>query len=389
MKFDLRRTQVVLHELGDPQDRYPAVHVAGTNGKGSVTAMMAHALAWPDRRVGMYTSPHLSRLNERFQINGKQISDRDLARLVRFLWKAPHGKKLTQFEFLTVLAFLWFAEKNIDLAVVETGLGGRLDATNVLKNTILSVITNVDLDHTEWLGSTVAEIAHEKAGIIKPGTPVMTGCTGEALKVVQARCRRLNSDLHGPFLLGKKFKLTLAGAHQQFNARLAYESLRLLSRKYSFLTEKWIRASLERTRWPGRFESFMIRSGKNKMRVLLDGAHNPAAMKTLVRTLHESGINSVNLLFGVLKDKDFVTMIKVLSPVVRRCVTVPVPSTRTAPAALLARQSAWKNRAVSCSSIQEGWKKLLEGAPLRPVLVTGSLYLVGAIRGNYVHQTRH
>lgn len=376
MNFDLARTQRVMSQLGNPQNYFPSVHIAGTNGKGSVTAMISSVLREAGVKVGMYTSPHLEKINERFQINGAMISTPELTRLSRSLQK--RFSHLTQFEFLTVLAFVWFAEKEVDVAVVETGLGGRLDATNVLSHVLVSVITNIDLDHTDWLGNTLEKIAFEKAGIIKNGVPLVTGATGKAFEVIKSKAKEANSPVVQ--VLGSSPSESLLGRHQQRNTELAKVAIRTLSENFFHITENQVKKGLGRVRWPGRFERIMVGSASHRQLVILDGAHNPAGCRALVETLREQRLDSVNLLFGALKDKNVAEMARILSPVVELGVTVTVPSERSADPSKLSALKVWQGKMVAVKDVGEGLKALLSMKGNRPILVAGSLYLVGDIR---------
>jgi dihydrofolate synthase/folylpolyglutamate synthase len=329
----------------------------------------------------MYTSPHLEKLHERFQINGRAMDDATLSRLTQKITSHLGNKELTQFEFLTVLAFLWFAEEKIDIGVIETGLGGRLDATNIMRNVTLSVVTNVDLDHIDWLGKTIRQIAAEKAGIIKEFVPVVTGSTGEALSVIRSVAEKKKALLYTVRPSGKmpSVSLGLRGKHQRRNAALVLKAIDCLRADGFNIAERDVQQGLERVRWPGRFEIFR-RGRKNHQRtIVLDGAHNPAAMKVLVETLQSEKIPAVNILFGALKDKDIQRMVRILNPVVQGGTIVPVSSSRTA-SPLKILKMGWRKRMRLAASPQKGLKVLLEEKRDLPLLVTGSLYLVGDVR---------
>lgn len=359
-----------MRRFGNPQDSYPAIHIAGTNGKGSVAAMTASVLQEAGFRVGLYTSPHLERINERFRINSREISNSELNSVLSTL--RPAAKNLTQFEFLTGIAFLWFAREKVDVAVIEVGLGGRLDATNILSRVLASVITTIDLDHTDWLGNTFQKIAYEKAGIIKPATPVVTGANGIALQEIQ-RIARLKKSRVVIASNGNNLALPLKGPHQQQNASIVFSLLKVLP--WSFSKQK-IARGLAKTNWPGRFEKRKVR-GRT---IILDGAHNPAATRVLVRTLRQEKIKKIDLLFGALRDKDYRRMAKILSPLVVQGAAVPLPTNRSENARVLASDPVWKGKVVSLASISQGMKFFMNQKTRRPLVVTGSLYLVGAAR---------
>jgi dihydrofolate synthase/folylpolyglutamate synthase len=380
MHFGLARMRRVMSAFDHPENAFQSIHVAGTNGKGSVSAMLASVLRESERRVGLYTSPHLERYNERFQINGQPISDRDLDRLTLRLIRRASLPTLTQFEFLTALAFLYFSEKKVDVAVVETGLGGRLDATNVLDRKVVSIITNIDLDHTEWLGSTREQIAFEKAGIINPTVPVVTGASGGALTVIRrvAHLRRAPLTVV-PIPKGRRppggIVPVLAGRHQWHNQAIALATLDALREMLS-VSLKNIRRGLRTVKWPGRLEQFRVRG----IPVLLDGAHNPAATLTLVNGLKAAKIRRATFLFGALRDKDVARMIKQLQPFVGRAVTVAVGSSRTRSAEELALRPEWKGKAVPADNVASALARALSLAKGGTLVVTGSLYLVGEVR---------
>jgi dihydrofolate synthase/folylpolyglutamate synthase len=269
--FGLEGVKKFLSIIGNPEKRLKIIHVAGTNGKGSVCAMISSVLDEAGFKVGMFTSPHLIKVNERIRINDELISDENFKRIADFIYETEkkNNVSLTFFETLTVMAFIYFNEKKVDYAVMETGMGGRLDATNVSKP-IISVITNIGLEHKDVLGNTIKEIANEKAGIIKPNTTVVTSTKGKALSVIENIAEKHNSKL----VVAKKLsniELRLKGEYQKENASTAFAVLKELG-----LNEDIILKGLKKAYWPGRFE-FMDGN------ILLDCAHNPDGMKALVK----------------------------------------------------------------------------------------------------------
>ncbi len=372
--------------LGDPQDEFPAVHIAGTNGKGSVAMMTANALWTSGVRAGLYTSPHLSNLTERFQIKGRQMSDSDLSRLTKKIRNALAAgslgfKSLTQFEFLTALAFFWFAERRVPLAVVEVGLGGRLDATNVLGDVRVSVITTIGFDHMAWLGSTISKISSEKAGIMKPSVPIVTGTQGEALSVI----RRAAKSKEAPLIVVEKSSFRpslrfLKGDHQKLNAALALETLNRL-RLSGFSLGKWgIIRGIQDAHWPGRYELFRVRVGKKWRRVILDGAHNPEAALALARTIRTEEKKPVTLLFGVLQDKSVKPMARALAPLAKTVIVTAVPSDRSADPKKIAALKIWKGKAILEMDTRRAFKRALQENPETTLVIAGSLYLIGFLR---------
>jgi len=385
MKFELGRIQLLLDSLGNPQNSFSSLHIAGTNGKGSTAFMIQNALGKAGYRVGLYTSPHLVSLLERYRLNGQKISLQEFSVLTNKLRKTLRSitgtdRKLTQFEFLTAIAFLYFAQKKVDVAVIETGLGGRWDATNILSRVNLAIITNIGFDHTQWLGKKLTDIAFEKAGIIKFGIPVVTGAEEPALKVIRRLALQNRAALHVvPPPKKKEFNLKLKGQHQQHNAKIAEKSLEILSHNFPKLkTRSFVRA-IESAWNPGRFESHWMRHEARRLRVILDGAHNPPAIKTLLNTLKEERIKTFHLLFGVLKDKDYKTMIALLSPYVERAVVVPVPSDRGAHPSIVASCIEWKGKAEASLNFSKGWARVLSLSEKDPILVTGSITLLGEV----------
>jgi dihydrofolate synthase/folylpolyglutamate synthase len=375
MRFDLARMARCLSHFDNPHDAFPAIHVAGTNGKGSVVALISRTLIDAGHRVGVYTSPHLVRMTERFRVNDREISRRDLDRLLRRVQRV--FPDFTQFELLSAVAFLWFAEQKIDIAVVEVGLGGRLDATNVMRRVLVSVITNIDLDHTEWLGNTIEKIAFEKAGIVKPFVPVVTATTGSARRVIESVARSKQATVIRARPL--RAKLKLVGPHQQQNAAVARAALEQLSGTRFAVTPARLQESFARATWPGRCE----RIG----RVMLDGAHNLAGCRALAAALKEQRWTPAALVFGVMKDKDVRGMARALAPLVDECFTVPVPSERAADPKAVAALKEWRGKATALSSIDEGIARLKAARTQRGV-VAGSLYLVGAVRARLTKEKR-
>jgi dihydrofolate synthase / folylpolyglutamate synthase len=347
------------------------LHVAGTNGKGSVCAMLDAICRAAGHRTGLYTSPHLISFRERIRANGEMISETEAARSLAHLrsivehWQ-PHP---TFFEITTALALDHFHRAAMEVVILETGLGGRLDATNTV-SPALSVITAVDYDHQAWLGSTLEQIGAEKAGIIKPGVPVLSAPQHPAVEEV---LRTTAAAHQSPFTLVRAplagFDVALAGSHQQINAALAVEALRQCGLVPG---EEAIRRGLRDVAWPGRFQ----RVGP---RLVLDGAHNPAAAARLVTTWREvCGPAPATIILGVLADKDIAAIVRALAPIAARFIAVPVENSRTCPLAQLAAHIREHSPAVPCTeaaSLHEALKAA-EISP-DPILVTGSLFLVG------------
>jgi dihydrofolate synthase / folylpolyglutamate synthase len=419
--FGLENTFKLAALAGNPQNQLRFIHVAGTNGKGSTCAMLESIYRAAGLRVGLFTSPHLVSFRERIQINRQLISESEVARLVMELRGLQSGTGFqpvsdrqdahpTLFEFATVMALKYFAEQKCDLVIWETGLGGRLDATNIV-TPLASVITNIAFDHQQWLGDTLEKIAAEKAGIIKPGVPVVTATNApEALAVIEEIARDKNAPMVkvGPVssrsLAGKMPAPPLAGEHQKINAALAFATVEALQRQIP-VTEENIRLGLAEVNWPGRLQ-LVAKEGGGK--ILLDGAHNVAGVETL-RVALESLLplpaergegrgegqmekttssprpspplrkerEKLAFIIGFLGDKDWRPMCEILAPLAANIFTVPVASGRTAAALALADACRAANPAaeiIPCKSLAEALEKT---AADEFVVVTGSLYLVG------------
>jgi len=383
-QLGLENTLKLAGLAGDPHKKLRFIHLAGTNGKGSTSAMLESIYRASGLRVGLFTSPHLVTFAERIQVDRRMIPEAEVVRLVQemqpLLKEFPADVHPTFFEVVTVMALRHFADQKCDLVIWETGLGGRLDATNIV-TPLASVITNIQFDHERWLGSTLASIATEKAGIIKPGLPVITGATEpEALGVIEEVARRQQSPLtvvtpdqtgHAPL---DKIELPLLGWHQRLNAAVALATVRALQSILP-VSETAIVEGLSRVQWPGRMQLVKLPGGRN---FLLDGAHNPGGVATLRDALAESfpGVKPV-LIMGVLEDKNWHQMCGVLAPLAQRILCVPVSSTRTATAETLAetcRSISPATETIACGSLAEALRAVAN-EPF--VVIAGSLYLIG------------
>ena len=382
-KFGLENTFKLAALAGNPQNQLRFIHVAGTNGKGSTCAMLESIYRAAGLRVGLFTSPHLVSFRERIQVNRQLISEEAIVRVVREIrsWLAafPQEHHPTFFEVVTVLALRYFAEQKCDLVIWETGLGGRLDATNIV-TPLASVITNIQLDHQQWLGNTLGQIAAEKAGIIKPGVPVLTTTDEpEALAVIEATAKRfkapflrvaMNHEPRNP----QHAPLPLLGEHQQLNAALAVAMVGVLQETIP-VSQATISEGLSTVKWPGRLQLVTRPDGR---RFLLDAAHNPAGADILANALKKDfASESPTLVLGILRDKDWPAMCTRLAPLATRIVTVAVGSERTATAGELAAACRAANptaEVIECASFAEAAKNITLDAF---VVITGSLYLIG------------
>ena len=387
MKPGLETIRGVCAALGDPQRQFKAIHVAGTNGKGAVCAILDAALRATSGirdqglRVGRYTSPHLVKINERFFLDGAPVDDETLERMANKVSDTliPDPRSLipesTFFEALTAVAFLLYAEAKVDYAILECGLGGRLDATNVCEPAI-SVITKIGLDHCDWLGDTVEKIAAEKAGIVKPGVPVVLGRNEPSVvEVVRRRAAEVGAPFHYAPDLADESEIpadfSLPGAFNRENAVTALAALKVLLGSGRLLSTAV--DGFRHVVWPGRFQ----RVGD----FIVDGAHNPPAARALREALE--GSEGVGLIFGACGDKDVGEVLSILAPVVKKGYAVRTNNPRS----LSAEETAAKMRtagigAVACGSLKEALAEALADSKRTTareggVLVCGSLFLAG------------
>jgi dihydrofolate synthase/folylpolyglutamate synthase len=373
-RFGLETTRTLATRVGNPQNKLRFIHVAGTNGKGSTCAMLESIYRAAGLRVGLFTSPHLVSFRERIQVNRQLISEVDVVRLVDELRAVCDDVQPTLFEFVTVMALKFFAEQKCDLVIWETGLGGRLDATNIV-TPLASVITNIALDHQQWLGDTLGKIAAEKAGIVKPGVPVITAADApEALAVIERIARENNSPLTRVHASRITQDSSLPGEHQKLNAALALATVEALQNKIP-VSDEAIRIGLENVRWSGRLQ---LITRPSDQKILLDGAHNVASTQTLVAALKLFfPSNKPALVLGILQDKDWLSICEILSPLAARILLVPVQSERTALPHELAEICRAANPALRVTEHTSLSDALRSAESDRFVVVTGSLYLVG------------
>lgn len=382
LRLGLDVTREFARRAGVSCDGPRFVHVAGTNGKGSTCAFIEAMERAAGRRVGLYTSPHLVSFRERIQLDRVPIPEVDVARWVTRLRDAAEGldpaEHPTFFEWVTVLALGWFQERDCELVIWETGLGGRLDATNVVTPCV-SVITNIGWDHMQWLGETLPEIAREKAGIIKPGRPVLTATADpEALRVIEERARELSAPFRRVTLADEEAEFarrtgpSLSGEHQVLNAALAVATVRTIGRELPVSLEAQA-MGLSTTRWPGRFQR--IRHMGHDW--VLDGAHNRPAFEVLARTLaREFPGQELGLLIGLLGDKDARAAVELLGPLAGPVLIVPVQSSRAGDPAELA--DLFRQAGGSAAVLTRGWEDARSMTSADRIwVVTGSLYLVG------------
>jgi dihydrofolate synthase/folylpolyglutamate synthase len=395
IKMGLSTIRKILSGLGNPQNTYACIHVAGTNGKGSVASSLASILHQAGYKTGLYTSPHLVRFNERIQVNNRPITNKNVMASYHAIKKAHHGhREPTFFEFATVMAFHEFASQQVDWAVIETGMGGRLDATNIIRPKV-SVITNISLEHRDYLGNTLEQISGEKAGIIKNRTPVITGIRQpKALAVVKRKAAVKSAPL---YRFGRDFKVRrnaagtfsyygiettwhhletgLSGRHQVDNAALVLAACEILSKRGARISLDHIKAGLLKNRWPGRLEVVATTP-----RIILDGAHNFIAARNLARFLSTNYKDrKITMVIGILDDKPYRAMLNCLLPTANRVILT----------------RAKINRAMEPEMLEPIAKKITPGVTIIPdvkqalehaiktasgdnvICVAGSLYVVG------------
>jgi dihydrofolate synthase/folylpolyglutamate synthase len=405
IKLDLATIRRMLTGLGNPQRCYKTIHISGTNGKGSVASSLASVFMSCGYRVGLYTSPHLVRFNERIQINGKQISDEEILMIYRRVRRVlPGGREPTFFEFTTAMAFDAFARRKVDWAVIETGMGGRMDATNVVRPE-LAIVTNISLEHREYLGATIPKIAFEKAGILKRRRPVVTGVRqASAWAVLNEVALRKSAPV---YRLGRDFRFRrrndgcftylgirqvwsdmatgLAGDYQTINAALVLAACEVLSPNAPRLTIEGIRRGLLATRWPGRLEVV-----SQAPLVMLDGAHNLDAAKQLARHLrqHYRG-RSITMVVGILDDKPYAAILKLLVPLAARVIATQAQTGRALPAEKIAGAARTLTEAVSIMpNVADALGHAIRtAAPESVTLVAGSLYVVGEAKAALEQKT--
>ncbi len=407
VKLGLENIRTLLSALGGPERRFPSVLVAGTNGKGSVASMLASILEAQGFRTGLYTSPHLVRVEERIRIDGRMIPARAfcsrLGKIRTAIDGLMAGKKLvyhpTFFEVLTALAFLYFADEGIDIGVIEVGMGGRFDATNVLEP-LVSVITTISLEHQQYLGDTLGKIAFEKAGIIRPGRPVVCGVgEKEALDVIKSRAEELGSPLVRVLGPGKRleaemtdrrfrfsytadgetisFTPGLAGRHQGGNAATAVAAARALDRTWKKIGRRAVLKGLAAVRWEGRLETVSRRP-----LVILDGAHNREGAGSLARYIKDVIGGPVVLVYASMKDKDIPAVTRLLFPAAARVVLTRVPMDRSADPESIAEAAGPAARPfiLEPDTRKAVRAALAEAGGRLPVVIAGSLYLVGEVK---------
>ena len=405
MIFGLTKVKEILEAVGNPHREIQAIHIGGTNGKGSTAAIIASILRREGYRVGLYTSPHLIRFTERMKVNEKEIEKEEVASLTEWMRErietAGIAPPFTFFDFTTAMAFLYFKQKMVDLAILEVGLGGRLDSTNVI-DPLLSIITNIGKDHEDVLGKGILRIAREKAGIIKESRPLITAATQpQVLRLFSKICREKKAPF---FRVGKEFRYVLAGEgsfsyeglhrklwdlslnlrglHQMVNATTALGAMEILDDLGYRVSNDAMTEGLKEVDWPGRLEVVC-----SSPRVLLDGAHNPDGALSLKESLEKDfEYHHLVLLIGIMKDKDVHSILHSLSPLADRIILTRPGTDRAASPALL-RKALGRN-GKKAEVIEDFRKAINKGLSLTGeediLCITGSLYTVGEARSYFL-----
>ena len=401
-KPGLERIGELCERLGHPENKLKFIHVAGTNGKGSTSAMLDSVLRAAGYKTGLYTSPYIRVFNERMRVNGKNISDSELASLTEYIKPIADGMndKPTEFELITALAFEYFARHNCDVVILEAGMGGRLDSTNIINTSVLSIITGIALDHTAFLGDTVEKIAFEKAGIIKPLIPVIFGGTdASAEAVIRDKADELGSafktvdysallvkdmSLDGTvFNFGKyqDLKISLLGSYQPRNAAIVVSAVDVLRENGFEISDAALKEGLSSAEWQGRFEIL-----SREPLIIFDGAHNPQGIEAAVESIaFYFRSQKVALVTGVLRDKDYTYIARKLSTVASAAFTFTPDSPRALDSKEYASVlSSAGISAISCDSVFSALDKAKEYAKANscPVICAGSLYAYAEIIEN-------
>ncbi|MDR3256941.1 MAG: bifunctional folylpolyglutamate synthase/dihydrofolate synthase [Endomicrobium sp.] len=400
MKPGLSRIRNFLESMGSPQDKLKVIHIAGTNGKGSTAVFISEILIAGGYKTALYTSPHLIDITERIKINGKNIS----AKIFNILSKKYLGKaikyKLSYFEYLTALAFIYFTQRKVDIAVIETGLGGRFDATNIIKNPLVCVITSIAKEHQEILGNTIEKIAFEKARIIKKGSYVVCGkLPKEAIAAIKNKStpymygfefksvNNKNSKYGQEFdyiyknIKLQNIKIHLLGIYQIINASVAVFVAGLLRKKEYFLTETHIRTGLKNAVWQGRFDIRKVSYKNKNIELVIDGAHNVQGLSVFFETFVQLGFSKKKriFIFAVMKEKKYKCMIKKIAPFAKKVILPQINNDRAVSPKVLRQEFSKyiaQSKIYTIDSIKSIFNIIGDN---ETIVVVGSLYLVGEV----------
>lgn len=380
--------ECLLDAAGNPQDKLKFIHLAGTNGKGSTAAMLSKMLEAEGYKTGLFTSPYIEEFNERIQINRMNIPNYDLAEHSTRIRKLMEENEayVSEFAFITAVAFSYFADQYCDFVVLETGMGGRLDATNIVKNTVVSVLTSISLDHMQFLGETIEEIAQEKCGIIKPGVPVVSYPNDMVKNIIEESAKENGSELvfasepeiveNGFIYKKKNYALGLKGAYQPKNAAVAIEAAAMLNKYGVAISEENIKKALSQAEWMVRYE--FIRDN-----LVIDGGHNIDGVRELRKSLENEG-KKIYLVMAMMEDKSFDECIAEISACASRVYCTQIDMPRCAKAAEIAAAVEGAEVRVIENSVEAVSTALSEADDNTLVCVCGSLYLAGEIRREFM-----
>ncbi|MBF0225709.1 MAG: bifunctional folylpolyglutamate synthase/dihydrofolate synthase [Desulfobacterales bacterium] len=401
IKLELSTIKTILENLGNPQEKFKSIHVAGTNGKGSIASCISTILHMAGYKVGLYTSPHLIRFNERICINNNQISDEEVVDCFEAVKKANKAdREPTFFEYNTAMAFYEFASRNVDWAVIETGMGGRFDATNII-TPVISIISNISLEHQSYLGDTLTKIAMEKGGIIKPYVPIVTGAKQESVK---KELKDIAIERNAPFYcfnenfkvkknkdgtfdyngiknVWKKLRTGMLGNYQVDNTALVLALCELLKETGTNIPFESIKEGLEKNKWPGRLE--VIRQNPF---IILDGAHNLDGSKNLAKFLQKNLANKgITLVVGILDDKPYESMLKALLPVCKRVIITQAKNDRSLPTQKLYGIAVNLIKDITIEpDVDKALKYAIETVSNdEAICVSGSLYVIGEAKAYF------
>jgi dihydrofolate synthase/folylpolyglutamate synthase len=403
----LSRIKNFLDMFENPQDKIKTIHIAGTNGKGSCAAFIAKILKCSRYKTGLYTSPHLVCIEERIKINGANISRSVFRKYLKTYLKAALDCNLSYFEYLTALSFIYFEKQKVDIAVIETGLGGSLDATNVIKKPLVCIITSISKDHQEILGNTIEKIAFEKAGIIKKNASVICGKLPKAaINIIKGRSKEniikvypkdfkvlnVKASLTGQkfdyiskSLYLKNLQEKLLGKHQAINACVTICALEFLIKNgFTKINFKSIKSGLKNTLWPARFEIKKVNIDNNNLKVIMDGAHNEESLKVFIYTFKQLGFNKNKkvFIFASMKEKNYKFMVKNVSPFAKKIILPKVNNTRSINTDILKEEFLKyidKRNVFTVKSVRDA---LDLAKNEKNVICIGSLYLAGEVLAN-------
>lgn len=408
MRLGLESTEKLLELLGNPQEKLNIVHVAGTNGKGSVCSFISSILKESGYKVGLYTSPYLETFTERIRVNGANIPEEDVARIITLIKEkieimVNEGYSYpTEFEIVTAMAFYYYSEQKTDYVVLEVGLGGRYDSTNVIKNPLVSVIVSISLDHTGILGDTVEKITYEKAGIIKEnGTVIAYKQCKEAENVIKEVCQEKDADyievnfenivvkksdiysqIYSCNIMGEKYddiEIKLIGEHQINNSIVALNVIKFLQKNKKIkIEESAIRKGLSNTKWPGRIEKI-----KENPMFIIDGAHNEDGAKSLAKALDKNFKGKeMTLLIGMLEDKDIESVLEILMPRFKKVITTTPDNPRAISSEKLKEKiEKYTTNIISKPDIKQAVEYTLKTSKEDEIIISaGSLYMIGTVR---------